>query len=472
MSHAVVIGGSIAGLCAARVLSDVFDHVTMLDRDTLPADASERVGVPQGRHVHVLLERGRREIERLFPGFTDTMLAGGAHALDFGWEFAVLRQAGWQSRGRSPYTGLFASRTLLESVLRDRVRRAPRVEVRERTVVTGFVGDAGDGHARVRGVRLRAPDRRDESLLAADLIVDASGCSPRSADWLREVGLSPPPETVVDSFAGYSTRWYGAPDPPSWPREWWWRGIWIEPLPPGHLTGGVLFPIEGGRWIVTLGGFERNYPPTDEVGFTAALRRLRSPILADAVALATPLSSVYGNRAMENRFRHYERWDARPEGFVAVGDAVCKLNPVYGQGMASAATCAGILGESIRAVGPTSPELPLHFFRRQARFLHQPWTLAISADFRFAGTAGKRPPASGVLNAYVRELQASCGDAVIRHTLTDVVHMLRPSSALFGPSVLARVGMAAVRRRLAGVALHDVAAVPVGEDRAHSAATS
>src|SRR6059036_3356187 len=418
MQRAVVIGGSIAGLCAARVLADYFDRVTVLDRDSYPAGPLDRAGVPQGRHVHALLARGRRDLERLFPGFEQRMLAAGAHEIDFGCDFATLRGASWAVREESGIRTLFASRTLLETIVRDLLRALPRVELVERTAVTGLVAER-DGRARVRAVRLAA------------------------------LGLAPPAETLVDSHSGYATRWYRAPEPARWPAQWWWKGIWVDPHEPEHMTAGVLFPVEGGRWIVTIAGIAGHYPPSDEAGFGAALARLRSPIIAHAVELAEPISPVYSNRAMANRFRHYERWTQRLDGFLAVGDSVCAFNPVYGQGMTTAAVAATLLAESLDRVGPTSPALPRAFFRAQARFLGDAWSLATGADFRFPGTTGARPALIGVFNRYLDALfNAAADDAALRRLIGEVIHMLRRPTALFAPSVLGRVARATLGRVL------------------------
>src|SRR5207244_2456832 len=137
----------------------------------------------------------------------------------------------------------------------------------------------------------------------------------QAPDWLRALGLEPPANTVVDSLSGYATRWYREPEPARWPAEWWWKGIWVDPHEPEHMTAGVLFPVEGGRWIVTIAGIAGHYPPSDEAGFGAALARLRSPIIAHAVQLAEPISPVYSNRAMANRFRPFGRWPERLDGF-------------------------------------------------------------------------------------------------------------------------------------------------------------
>ena len=443
VDRAVVIGGSIAGLCAARVLSDFFGEVTVVDRDEFPDGAVERAGVPQSRHVHALLVGGRRELDRLFPGFDRLMLERGALDIDFLRDFATLRPDGWWPPEPSGLQTLFASRVLLESVVRELLSVRPNVRFLPRHAVERLIA-SGDP-LRVRSVRLQPRDPGGVTSLDAELVVDASGRGSHAPDWLVALGLPAPAETVVDAFAGYSTRWYRAPEP--WPAEWWWKGIWLDPAGPHDFRAAVLSPVEGWRWVVTAGGLARHYPPSDPDEFTAALATLRSPLIAEAVGRATPISPVYCHRQMANRFRHYERSDAPLRGFVATGDAVCAFNPVYGQGMTSAAFTAGILAGCIDAVGPTSPELPRRFFAAQAKFLREPWGMATGADFRYATTAGARPLGVRFLNPYFDALFKTCADdPVVRQRFGEVIHMLRPAGALFDPSILVRTAAATLRR--------------------------
>src|SRR3989442_14498944 len=224
-THELVVGGGLGGLCAGRVLSRFFDRVTVIDRDRPTAAAAGRTGVPQGRHVHALLARGRRELERLFPGFGPAMRQRGALEIDFGWEVAALRQFGWVPREASGITSLFASRAMLETVVRERLRTLPTVELIEDTAVVDVVWSRVDDGRRATGVRLRPAVAGMGRELAADLVVDASGRESRAPEWFRAVGVEPPAETVVDSLCGYSTRWVKAPEPERWPSEWWWEGI-------------------------------------------------------------------------------------------------------------------------------------------------------------------------------------------------------------------------------------------------------
>ncbi|HEV7735539.1 MAG TPA: FAD-dependent monooxygenase [Candidatus Binatia bacterium] len=450
-THAIIVGGSLAGLCAARVLSDAADRVTVLDRDRYPSEPVGRPGVPQGRHLHALLSRGCAELERLFPGFGKAMADAGALEIDLDGDFVRLLRAGWVRPRPSGYRWLFASRPLTESIVRAACRRLPNVTIVDDTAVEAL--HVRDG--RVAGVTTRSGAR-----LAADLVVDASGRSTHAPQWLRAEGIAPPSETVVDPHAGYSTRWFQGPPPERWPRDWWWKGVWIEDRNRASDFMGILVPIEQGRWGVILIGVGGNYPPADEDGFMAALDGLRSPLLADAVRLATPISPVYCARKFQNRLRHYETWRG-PAGFLAIGDAVCAFNPIYGQGMSAAAVCANLLGATMARTGPTHPSLPQRFFRTQARFLRSPWSLATGVDLQLPTTDGHRPATVHLAGRYMdAALAAAQDDAVVHRRLTEVVTLVRPVTALLDPLLAARVGWGALRHRLRGVPSDRFAARP------------
>ena len=445
-SHAVVIGGSMAGLCTARILSDHFDTVTVLDRDTCPDGAFERAGVPQSRHVHALLVRGRQELNRLFPGFDTLMLERGAHEIDFGSDFATLRSWGWERCHPTGMITLFASRNLIEATVRELFHKLPNVDLREQTSVTGL-GMTATGRPRIDTVHVVPRAAGEPTSIQADLVVDASGRASKAPDWLQELGITPPHETIVNAHTGYSSRWYQAPD--QLPKEWWWKGIWLDLKLPEQPLAGVLFPVEHNRWIVTLAGVSKHYPPKDEDEFTAALSQLRSPVLADAVRVAKPISSVYAYRKMANRFRRYEKWTARVDGFIAVGDSTCAFNPVYGQGMTTGTLSAGTLDECLKKYGPTHPELSRHFFKAQARVQADPWGLATGADFSLPETEGDRPKGARIVGPYMNALfMAAIEDMTLRRHVGEVLQMLKPPSSFFTPAVMGRIAKGVFRRWL------------------------
>ena len=442
-SHAVVIGGSIAGLLAARVLSDHFGRVTLVERDRFPEGAIPRKGLPQARHLHVLLARGRLTMEQLFPGIGEELTAAGAEVIDAGDDIAWLTPAGWGARFRSGICSFACSRPLLDFHLRRRVSAIGTLTVVENTEVVGL-RLAADG-ARVagvmideRGVAAAAPGER---VLEADLVVDAGGRGSRTPEWLASLGFDRPEETVVNAHLGYASRIYARP--PAAPADW--KCLYVQAAPPGRTRGGVAFAIEGGRWIVTLGGIGGDYPPIEEGGFLEFMRSLESRALFEAVTGAEPMSPIVGFRATENRWRHYERLSRRPEGLLVMGDAACTFNPVYGQGMTMAALAALALGESLddrRAQRDgTLTGLAARFQRALAQLNKGPWLLATSEDFRSPWVDGARPGLSSrLMHHYLDRLVArTTHDKDLRKVFLGVLHMIEMPKALFRPGILIRV---------------------------------
>jgi 2-polyprenyl-6-methoxyphenol hydroxylase-like FAD-dependent oxidoreductase len=441
-SHAVVIGGSFSGLAAGSILSEFFDHVTVLDRDTFPEGIEDRAGVPQARHVHGLLVRGLIEYEKLFPGFERLAIAKGATFHDHTLDFVVLRPQGWQPRYRSDLKFLSASRELIESCVRETFRRIPNIELRERTPVTGLhVHRSGP---RCVGVLVPSGGRRRSETIEAELVVDASGSVSRAPIWLQQAGIPAPRETVVDPLAGYASRWFQGPA--IWPDDWWWwAGAYIRRRPDDLMEANFQLK-ENNRWHLTLSGFNRQYPPTREIDFMASLTRLRSPLIAEMARLMEPISPVYSNRAIRNRWRHYERWEQRCDGFVVIGDAYVTYNPVYAQGMTVAALSAQVLRTCLDCYDPFSPELPRAFHIAQAAIQHDPWILSAGVDLRFPFTTGDRALAIRFFNLYLEGIGlAARADPSVRRTLVEVAQLIRPLSDFFRAGIAVRVGAAALK---------------------------
>jgi 2-polyprenyl-6-methoxyphenol hydroxylase-like FAD-dependent oxidoreductase len=440
--HAVIVGGSLAGMLAARTLSDHFDGVTVLERDRFTETPAARKGLPQGRHAHALLERGREALERFLPGLTGELVRAGAEPLDFTRDVAWMSPSGWYVRCPGDLLLLASTRNLIDWAVRRRVAALPNVRIRQGADIAGLICGPGDG-ARVAGVRVRSHSAEaeingDGAEIAADLVVVADGRNSRLPDWLTALGYERPEETVVNSFHGYASRFYRPPVG----FESDWKALYIQQDPPGDPRGGIVSPVEGGCWLVSLVGGDGDYPPTDEAGFLAFARALRSPTLYEAIERAEPLGPIAGQRATENRLRHYDRLGRFPDGVVALGDAVCAFNPVYGQGMTAAALGAEVLDRWLR-------EKPSHrgrdrgrvFQRRLARATDAAWQLSAGADYLFRTTEG--PPRGQVARLtgwYLAQvMRAATRRPWARRRLAEVLHLLRPPSALFSPGVLARL---------------------------------
>jgi 2-polyprenyl-6-methoxyphenol hydroxylase-like FAD-dependent oxidoreductase len=445
-TSALVIGGSLAGMCAARVLSDVVDRVTIIERDAYPSAPDFRPGVPQARHVHNLLARGLGEFEGFFPGFERRMRERGAVAVESGWDVATLWPQGWSRRNHTGLWQLYASRTLIEATVLELCRGLHNVTFLERTEVTALRA-AGERPRDCTGVDVLTRDDGKTRTLEADLVVDASGAHSRAAEWLRRLDLELPEEEVIDGYSGYSSRWFTLGRQHAWPPEWWWKVLFLRLATPERPYFIAFFPIENQRWLLSYIGVNKAYPPTREDEFTAALGRLASPVVHEMVRRMEPISPVYPSRATRNRWRHYERWRTPLGRFVAIADAACSYNPRFGQGMSAAAVSARLLKDCLAAYGVGDPRLPGRFFAAQAHFQKTPWLFAAADDLRLPATVGNRSVSVRLFNWYRPKLVA-CPDRQVGARLGEVTHLVRPMASLFAPQVVARVLVAAMWRRI------------------------
>jgi 2-polyprenyl-6-methoxyphenol hydroxylase-like FAD-dependent oxidoreductase len=451
-ARAIVVGGGMAGMLAGRVLSDHFERVTIVDRDRYPDRPAPRRGLPQSRHVHVLLLRGMQILEDLFPGFEAEMVDAGAHIMDSSDDIRFLTPQGWRIRYRSGLMYLSFSRPLIDWWIRRRLMEDPQIRFLETCEVTGLTTAAG--RERVNGVEYRfrdaAPDHLPaEGALRAEFVVDASGRFSRTPQWLESLGYTPPHETVIDPHIGYASRWYKMPA--GFNADW--RGFVLAPEPPSRTRGGVLLPVEGLRWLVTLAGMVRDYPPTDEAGFLHFARTLQSSEIYGAIKGAEPASPIAGHRAMGNRLRHYERMARWPEGFVVLGDGVCNFNPIYGQGMTVAAIAVMTLDACLCGGRRSNGDLTgvaRRFQKRLAKANKAPWLMATSHDLRWPETEGGRPGLiTRPVNRYLDYVfAAAVRDPVVDREFVEVTHMLKEPAALFHPRVVIRVAKQALGRAL------------------------
>jgi 2-polyprenyl-6-methoxyphenol hydroxylase-like FAD-dependent oxidoreductase len=430
--HAIVIGGSMAGLLAARVLSDRFERVTIVERDRFPDGAEARRGVPQGRHAHALLPRGFMIMARLFPGIAEELVSDGAIASDVPAESLRYQLGGYRVHFSIGRKSLLMSRPFLEGHIRRRVRALPGVTVLEEHAVTGLL--SGEDEKSVGGVTVRrrvqdAPERR----LVADLVVDASGRGSRAPAWLEEMGYERPEEERIEIGVGYTTRIYRSrPDDLSGVKF-----VIIEPTPGRERSIGAMFRMEDERWIVTLGGWLGERAPTDEAGFVEFARNLPAPDIHEVIKDAEPLGDAVKFNFPANLRRRYERVSRLPAGYLVTGDALCSFNPIYGQGMSVAALEAETLEKSL---ADGLEDLPRRFYRRVSEVVDVPWKLAAGADFAHPGVTGSRALTTGIVNWYVGHVRRAISrDEEVCRVFTMVTGLLEPPSALFRPRIALRV---------------------------------
>ncbi|WP_328768167.1 FAD-dependent oxidoreductase [Streptomyces sp. NBC_00286] len=433
---AIVIGAGMAGLVTARVLSDHVDRVTVLERDRLPQDAVTRRSVPQGRHAHVLLARGQRLLDGWFPGLVDELVQAGAVPLDA--KDLVWHQAGaYRVRTDLGFLAVSMSRPLLESTVRERLlRQRSNVSLTDEAAVDRLILE-GD---RVAGVRVDGTEHR------AELVVDCSGRNTRFPDQLAKAGFPAPEVSAVRVDTAYGTRIVRRrPDDLDGT-----LALVVDDPARGHRMG-MMVPVEGDRWIITVGSFHGDVPPTEPDEYEDFARSLPSPVIADVLARADAFTPVLSHRMPTSRRRRVERLERTPPGFVVLGDAICSLNPVHWQGMSSAALQARALSQAVERHGPASPALAGDFYRRAARVVDVPWKIAAGADFADPRTSGPEPTGTGLVNRYLDKVLGACHTSipVARQTLRVQNLLARPES-LMTPAMALRVLLAA-RRSPAGV---------------------
>ncbi|MCG5431618.1 oxidoreductase [Mycobacterium sp. MYCO198283] len=480
--HAVVIGGSIAGMCAARVLSDVYDRVTVFERDELPEQPANRTAVPQGRHVHLLMARGAAEFDALFPGLLDEMVAAGVPMLEnrpdcihFGAAGHVL---GTQHTLREEFTAYVPSRPHLEWQIRRRALAIPNVELVRRGVsepaydptarrVTGVVLDAGgersdgecvggersDGEC-VGGERsdgeCDAGERSDgecvASTVAADLVVDATGRGTRLPVWLETWGYGRPREDTVDVGITYATHRVHIPE-----------GLLREKVVVAGASReqpiglGALY-YEDGNWNVTTFGTGKAEPPRTFDEICALADEILPAHFAHAMRQGTPLGEMAFHKYPMSRWRRYDKMAEFPEGIIPFGDAVVSFNPTYGQGMTMTSLQAGNLRTAL-AAGPAG--LPRRLAKATAKTTFPVWMMNAIGDHALHNASGPAPrwygPVGGLFDQF---LGAAETDPVLaewflrRFSLLDSLYMV-PSPKVLGRTIRHNMGALIAEKRAA-----------------------
>ena len=432
--RALIIGAGMGGLSAALAVAPHFEEVILLERDAAAAPDAGRPGVPQGRHAHALLAAGERALSELCPGFASDLLAAGA----------VTYRAGLDVRLERPGYDPFPARDL-GWVVYSLTRPLLEHTLRRRSVTGNVSTRAGcrverilmaDDGSRVSGVEYTDAGARQR--LVGELVIDASGRGALSLAALQASGCPLPEETRIGVDMGYATACFELPDDvPEW------KGLMVFPSAPESSRGALLLPTEGRRWIVSLGGRHRDKPPGDGPGFMDFVRSLRTPTLQRALASARRLGDVHRFGFAESARRHFERIPRLPRGLLPFADAICRFNPVYGQGMAVAAREGSLLRgllESAATRGEGLERVAAEFLAQVPPLLDSPWALAALPDLIYPDTRGERPPdllQSLRFSAALTRLAAE--DASVHKLTLEVQHLLQPRSALRSPELVARV---------------------------------
>jgi 2-polyprenyl-6-methoxyphenol hydroxylase-like FAD-dependent oxidoreductase len=426
--HAVVVGASLGGLCAARVLADTSERVTVYERDDLPDGPANRAAVPQGRHVHLLMARGAQEFETHFPGLLDDMVADGVPILEnrpdcihFGAAGHVL---GTQHTLQDEFTAYVPSRPQLEWQIRRRVLAIENVDV-VHAAVNEPTYDATTG--RVTGVVLDSGD-----VVESDVVIDATGRGTRLPVWLEKWGYERPHEDTVDVGIAYASQRVQVPD-----------GMLAEKVVVAGacreqpLGIGMLF-YEDGVWNMTTFGVGKVEPPQNFAQMCDLADKILPSHVSSALRQGTPLGEVAFHKYPTSRWRRYDKLDRFPGGILAFGDAVVSFNPTFGQGMTMTSLQAGHLKRALQTPGA---DVVREFNRATAKTTYPVWTMNAIGDLVLHNATGSAPwwykPVGGLFDQF---LGAAETDPVLaewflrRFSLLDSLYMV-PSARLVGRTI-------------------------------------
>lgn len=434
--HALVIGGSLAGLLVTRVLAESFEKVTCIERDMLTDAAAHRKGVPQSRHAHGLLAGGFEAMQQLFPDFAEELVHAGALLGDLVGDVLWYQYGAYKAQCASGLRGIMCSRPLLESAVRRRVLAMPNVQMFQGCAVLGLLASP-DG-SRVTGVRLVHGTDGSQDEVQADLVVDASGRGSKSPAWLAALGYDKPETGTVPINAGSTSRLYRRkPEALSGA-----LGAIIGPRPPHQKRSGVIMAIEHDRWIVTLSGRLGDHAPTDAPDYLAFAQSLSAPDIYDVIKDAEPLSEPVAYKFPASVRHYYERLARFPMGYLVCGDALCSFNPAYAQGMSVAALEALSLRQCLHDQGQAGnlTGLSQRFFPHAATVLDTLWTMVTSTDLNFLEVPGKGSLRTHFHNWYISKIhQAARRDQAVCRAFFAVANLLQPPSSLFHPKIMTRV---------------------------------
>ncbi|MFJ5991188.1 NAD(P)/FAD-dependent oxidoreductase [Lentzea sp. NPDC092896] len=426
-THAVVLGGGLAGVLAASVLVRHVDEVTVVERDKLPDGPAPRSGVPQARHAHLLMSGGARAIESLLPGTLDALFAAGAHRIGVPNDLVSLSAQGWVPRFPEMQFIVSCSRGLLDWVVRSQALRDNKISVLTGTEPVSLLGDRNA----VSGVLVEDRISHEQVSLEADLVVDTTGRGSRLPAWLVDLGLPAVHSESVDSGLAYATRIFQAP--PTASSGFPIVNVQANPRDPHPGCTATLLPIEDGKWLVTLSGTRGGEPSTDESEFVGFARSVRNPVVGELIASAEPLSPVYGSHSTANRRMFFERLKSWPSGLLALGDSVATYNPVYGHGMSIAAQSAQALDAGL-AAGHSAQQIQ----RGIGKVVDGAWAMATNQDILYPGAVGKPLPLAGrVLQRYVdRLVRTATTEAAVTRAFLDAFTLSAPMANLVSPKMV------------------------------------
>ena len=455
---AIVIGGGIAGLLSARILSGHFSKTIVLEKDRYPKEKGPRNGTPQANHIHVFLAKGMQTIIDLFPGIEEKLLSQGGHKIDVISKAKFKFPTGWARNFNSDMNTIVCSRQLLEYTIRQEIlKKYFNVKIIENTRVIGLATTIDSEQKIITGVNMiygngkNNNDNNDinkTTTINANLVVDASGRRSETPIWFEKIGLEKPNETKINSFIGYAGRRVQLLSTQSSPLLSNYKVVVVFTNPPNNPRMVVMTAIEDNQWQLGLLGIGKTYPPTDEKGFLNFAKELGVEDIYKIVRDAKPISNIYGYREDGSRLYHYEKIKKWPKNFIVLGDAVSAFNPIYAQGVTVAAIQSKILDnllykyKKINTAADLKKGFEIKFQREIAKLNSLPWLLGTSEDLRWSSTEAnkKMNPFTKIIQRYSKHvILLTPNSRLATKSFLEMLNMVKSPAVLFHPLLIAQV---------------------------------
>ncbi len=437
---AIIVGGGVAGLLAARVLSSHFEQAVVLEKDVYPEKAVPRNGIPQSHHIHILLMKGKQILTELFPNLESVLISKGAHKVDLLADVKYHLATGFAMRLKSGMYTIACTRQLLENSIRHELLiQCQNVKIIDNSRVTGLT-KCTNGN-RILGVNALSNDALSD-FYDGKLIVDATGRRSETVQWLEKIGFEKPPKLKINSWIGYATQKYKIPNDLNLD----WKSLIVLTNPPVNPRMAVIYPVEGDNIVmVGLLGIGKTYPPTDKGGFEEFAKQIGVVEVKEIIEKSKPVSSIFGYREIGSRKYLFDKMKKWPDNFIALGDSVCSFNPIYGQGITVAAMCAKILKSHLENNGKTNNPIEKGFSqsfqRKVAKANSFPWLLGTSEDLRWPSSEGPRPNLlTKIMQKYVNDVMLLGPESEIAtRSFFAMLHLLKSPLVLFHPSIILHI---------------------------------
>ncbi len=379
----LIIGSGMIGLLVAQMCSRHFQEVIIVEKDPMDPAVVYRSGIPQARHIHILLAKGKEIYEQYFPGFSAQLSQSGAFGFDFAQDVEYYLQGYKMPRFESGVASILCTRVLMERILIQKIRKNARVFLMTGHVVKKLLTVDSDT---IDGVQVVEESTQLEKTIKADWVIDVSGSTSQAPKWLNALGFEPPKETLIDPLTGYASCLFRLPMNLHLP----WKVFCYKPhRHPIFPWGAIAMTVEDRRLFIGLSGRNGVIPPIDRTSFLDYSRHILNNQFYELIKSLEPVSKISGYRKHFNRFRHYENLSSFPKRFLVLGDAACVLNSACGSGLTCGAMSVSIL-ENLLIKSPSS-NFESHFHLEQFKKNEHFWRLCALYDGLWPDTVGWKP---------------------------------------------------------------------------------